>query len=204
MLAMLLGFNLNVLFSAVLYLRYLQLDTPVKIGNFVLALVVVAIQLGFTIGMFRWSKQLNREYVHPLDEMSKATTIENDKPPRNLLMEVIEAESAGGVVKEESSNPPSPTKPASREFDRDSELVLKYDLSSLFRGESKAANYYNSFSQLRNVVLVVLVAVMQEQPLAKMIILLIANSAYFAYTLAVRPFESSLNNVRLLALESAL
>jgi len=38
-----------------------------------MALIVLVIQLGLTIGLFQWSRQLNNEYIHPLEVTSKVT-----------------------------------------------------------------------------------------------------------------------------------
>ena len=49
--------------------------------------------------------------------------------------------------------------------------------------------------------MVLFIAVMHDQPLSKLILLLIVNSLYLMYVTVVRPFNSLLGNVRLLILE---
>ena len=91
-----------------------------------------------------------------------------------------------------------------REFDKDEDLILSYDLSAVLKSEMTAANYYNLLSQLRNTFVVVLIAVMQDQPVAKFAMILVINSLYLAYLAAVRPFNSLMTNVRILVLEGVI
>lgn len=81
--------------------------------------------------------------------------------------------------------------------------MFNFDLSSQFR-ESKAASYSHLLNQLRIGCVVLLIAVMQQEPVAKTIMVLVINSAYLLYAAVVRPFNTLLNNVRLLVLEGML
>lgn len=61
-----LGFNYNLMFSALLYFRDLTLPGTIQIINLIFAVAAVFGNSLFLIYLFRWSKQLNEEYIHPL------------------------------------------------------------------------------------------------------------------------------------------